>query len=295
VENEPWVPSETDEPEVRLPAAPAPEVDEPEVRLPAAPAPEVDEPVVDPPFSDRLRADAAKAPGGWVYEVDPTFTETGPVPAERISRAWQVDSTGSPTSHCVVNPHYRPGPPGGSRRGRMQRRRLAAMSVLILGAVAIAVLLVLLVFDKPRHRSARSSATATTAAAAIRQQSASAPVPTPAISGPSRSPAPVATHRRRPKSKPTDVRLGVTATAPVWVCLEDQTAHRLINGQIMAAGEASHLYLGTAFRIFLGNSAVRLRINGRERAIPASPNPVGYRVSPRRLTALPAGSQPPCV
>lgn len=189
----------------------------------------------------------------------------------------------------------------------MQRRRLAAMSVLILGAIAIAivVLVVLLVPDKSPHKSAGTSSTSA-ATGALRQQSASAPVTTPAATvgsrgpvqhrfGLTRSPAPPAPHRRRPKAKPTRVSLGVTATAPVWVCLEDQRAHRLINGQTMAAGQASHLYLGTAFRIFLGNGAVRLRINGRERAIPASPNPVGYQVSPRGVTPLPAGSQPPCV
>ncbi len=127
---------------VSAPLTNAPETDEPVADEPLTNAPETDEPTSGGSFPDGLRAEAAKTPGGWAYEVDPAFKGTSPVPAERISRAWKIDSAGSPTSHFVANPHYQPGTP----RGRV--RRVAMAGLLILVAIMIAAVVVLLVSNQ---------------------------------------------------------------------------------------------------------------------------------------------------
>jgi hypothetical protein len=97
--------------------------------------------------------------------------------------------------------------------------------------------------------------------------------------------------RRRP---PASVRLEVLADAPVWICLQDQRGRLPINGQILRAGAVSQQFVSPAFRIFLGDGSVRLRINGRVQSIPPSPNPVAYGVSHRGVAVLPAGTREPC-
>ena len=98
-----------------------------------------------------------------------------------------------------------------------------------------------------------------------------------------------ARHRR-----PAGVRLEVAADASVWICLQDQRGRLPINGQILRAGAVSQQFISPAFRIFLGNGSVRLRINGRVQSIPPSPNPVAYGVSQRGIAVLPAGTREPC-
>ena len=52
-------------------------------------------------------AEAAKHPGGWVYEMDaPEDFEF--VPPERIRGAWKVDESGQLTGEFEENPNYVP-------------------------------------------------------------------------------------------------------------------------------------------------------------------------------------------
>ncbi|MFB7899638.1 type VII secretion system-associated protein [Streptomyces xiamenensis] len=65
---------------------------------------------VHPPISDAMRAQAAKAPGSWVYAVDPYFNPNGRVPPYGIIGAWEVDDHGNITDNFRLNPKYRPSP-----------------------------------------------------------------------------------------------------------------------------------------------------------------------------------------
>jgi len=98
-----------------------------------------------------------------------------------------------------------------------------------------------------------------------------------------------ARHRR-----PASLRLEVLVDAPVWVCLQDQRGRLPINGQILRTGTVTQQFVSPAFRIFLGNGSVRLRINGRVHNIPPSPNPVAYGVSQRGVAVLPTGTRELC-
>lgn len=100
-------------------------------------------------------------------------------------------------------------------------------------------------------------------------------------------------HRRR--HAPRFVRLALIATGPVYVCLSDASGRTLVNGRTLAPGERLGAYRSRAFRMTLGNSLIRMVVNGRTRAVPPQSSPIGYLVSASgRRTTLPAARQPRC-
>lgn len=112
---------------------------------------------------------------------------------------------------------------------------------------------------------------------------------TSASSGAARHPA-----RTPATGRPASVRLEVLADARVWICLQNQRGQLPINGQILPAGAVSPQFVSPAFRIFLGNGSVRLRVDGRVQSIPASSNPVAYSVSQRGVAVLQPATVEPC-
>ncbi len=83
-------------------------------------------------------------------------------------------------------------------------------------------------------------------------------------------------------------------TDRVWVCLADQRGRVLVNGQILAPNVASGPFAASAFRVFLGNASVKLRINGKLHSLPPGPSPGAYRVAPHGVSLLAAGTALPC-
>ena len=59
--------------------------------------------------SEKVRAEAKKAPGKWLYTFDPAYDPDGDVPPIAIIGAWKVDDEGEPTEF-LPNPDYRPSP-----------------------------------------------------------------------------------------------------------------------------------------------------------------------------------------
>lgn len=51
-------------------------------------------------------AEAAKTPGGWVYEIGGGLDPNGAVPREAIRGAWQVDDAGKIVGEFRPNPNY---------------------------------------------------------------------------------------------------------------------------------------------------------------------------------------------
>jgi hypothetical protein len=62
----------------------------------------------DRPIPPGLVAEAAKHPGGWVYEIAPGYDPAGRVPPEAIVGAWKVDDAGRLTGEYTPNPNHRP-------------------------------------------------------------------------------------------------------------------------------------------------------------------------------------------
>ncbi|OKI65029.1 hypothetical protein AMK15_12045 [Streptomyces sp. MJM1172] len=57
-----------------------------------------------------MRAEAARSPDGWVYEIDQFVDAAGRVPPYAIIGAWRVDHGGNVTDEFKRNPGYRPSP-----------------------------------------------------------------------------------------------------------------------------------------------------------------------------------------
>lgn len=106
--------------------------------------------------------------------------------------------------------------------------------------------------------------------------------------------------QRRRRRQPTAsrrrsrvVRLQIVPTGQVYVCLEAAGNRRLVDGVILGAGQ-NRSYRSRSFRLTLGNSNVRLRINGRTRSVPSVSDGIGYRITREGRKVLPPGQRPTC-
>jgi cytoskeleton protein RodZ len=101
--------------------------------------------------------------------------------------------------------------------------------------------------------------------------------------------------RRRRQAQARLVRLRLVPTGPVYVCLRRAGGETVVDGRILQAGSRQPTYRSRRFRLLLGNSEVRLRVNGRTRSVPPSANVIAYEVTPPgRVRPLPAGRRPSC-
>jgi cytoskeleton protein RodZ len=101
--------------------------------------------------------------------------------------------------------------------------------------------------------------------------------------------------KKKKKPKPKLVRLRLVPTGPVYVCLKRAGGETVVNGRILQAGSRQPTYRSRRFRVVLGNSEVRLRVNGRTRPVAPTGGVLGYEVTPPgRVRPLPAGSRPSC-
>ena len=100
---------------------------------------------------------------------------------------------------------------------------------------------------------------------------------------------------KRKRAKPKLVRLRLVPTGPVYVCLKRAGGETVVNGLILQAGSRQPTYRSRRFRLLLGNSEVRLRINGKSRPVAPTGGVLGYDITPPgRVRPLPAASRPRC-
>jgi transcriptional regulator with XRE-family HTH domain len=101
--------------------------------------------------------------------------------------------------------------------------------------------------------------------------------------------------RRRRQAQARLVRLRLVPTGPVYVCLKRAGGETVVNGRILQAGSRQPTYRSKRFRVLLGNSEVRLRVNGKTRSVTPSGGILGYEITPPgRVRPLPAGNRPAC-
>ena len=91
------------------------------------------------------------------------------------------------------------------------------------------------------------------------------------------------------------VALSVQPTAPVYVCLLGAGGRKLIPGLILQPGSTQPTYHSHSFTMTLGNSSIKLFIDGSSRTVPPSSTAIGYSITKAggRHT-LPAAQQPTC-
>ncbi len=103
------------------------------------------------------------------------------------------------------------------------------------------------------------------------------------------------TPRKRTPARPRNVRLTLTAKAPVYVCLRAAGNRTLVRGETLAAGDRRGPFRSSSYKLNLGNNSVTLRINGKAVAVPASSGAIGMQITRSGRSSLPQGQRPECL
>jgi Helix-turn-helix domain/RodZ C-terminal domain len=179
---------------------------------------------------------------------------------------------------------------GRERERRRRRPRLGPVGVIVLALIGVAVALYLV----GTLGNGSNSTTSTPSTPVASGSSTSATSATSATSHTTTAhKRPAKHHRPAPPPKPTAVTLKLVATSSVYVCVEDGNGKVLIHGVTYAAGQTIPTQTASKLLITLGNSAVQMKVNGK--AVPVGPGaPVGYQLTPGKVSALPAGQLPTC-
>ena len=170
----------------------------------------------------------------------------------------------------------RPIAPRGRDRER-RRRRPVFPPWLAVGVVLLAVVVALYYVGRNAGKTGTNSTAArtTTTTPHIKKTHHRAVTPT----------------RRR---RPTTVKLQLTATGPLYVCLVDGTGKRLISAQTFAVGQTIPTFTAPKLLLTLGNASVKMKVNGRPVAVAPSANPIGFLLLPTGHSTLSAAQQPRC-
>jgi transcriptional regulator with XRE-family HTH domain len=95
-------------------------------------------------------------------------------------------------------------------------------------------------------------------------------------------------------SQSSVVALSLRATAPVYVCLIGDKGHVRIPGEELQAGTSTSTYHSRHFLVTLGNSSVKMFVDGRERPVASSSQAVGYSITKAGRKRLALGNLPTC-
>ncbi|HEX3911040.1 MAG TPA: helix-turn-helix domain-containing protein [Solirubrobacteraceae bacterium] len=97
------------------------------------------------------------------------------------------------------------------------------------------------------------------------------------------------------RSSGSIVALSLRPSAPVYVCLIGDNGRKAIPGEELQPGTSTSTYHAHRFLLTLGNSSVKLYIDGKARTVPASSQAIGYSITKsggrKRLTL---GNLPTC-
>ncbi len=101
-------------------------------------------------------------------------------------------------------------------------------------------------------------------------------------------------HHHHATAKPKRVKLQLTPTGQVYVCLVDGTGKALIAGQIFNVGQTIPTETASELKLTLGNASVKMKVNGTAVTVPQSSSAIGYLLTPTAHRALSAADQPRC-
>jgi cytoskeletal protein RodZ len=179
---------------------------------------------------------------------------------------------------------------GRERERRRRRPRLGRLGVVLLALIGVAVALYL-VGTLGNSNSPTNSTPSNSVAS--RSSSSGASGTTGASHTTTGHKRAAKHHRHAPPPKPTTVTLKLVPTSLVYVCVEDGNGKVLIHGVQYAAGETIPTQTASKLLITLGNSDVQMKVNGK--SVPVGPGaPVGYQLTPGKVSALPASRLPTC-
>lgn len=91
--------------------------------------------------------------------------------------------------------------------------------------------------------------------------------------------------RPRPRPVPTVARLTLIPTGQVYVCLRNAADTLLVNTTLTAEG-GPRTFRSRRFRVTVGNSNLRMRVNGRLLGVAPRPTATTFEISPRGRRVL---------
>jgi cytoskeletal protein RodZ len=168
------------------------------------------------------------------------------------------------------------------RERRRRRPRLGPIGAVVLVLVAVVVALYFI------GGGLNSESSSTTTPASVAGRSTGTAGTTHATTTTAHK------HKHKPKPPPpTTVTLKLTPTSTVYVCVEDGNGKRLVPGVTYGAGQSIPTAIGKKLLVTLGNSSVRMKVNGR--TVPVAPGaPIGYELTPGNMKPLARGAMPTC-
>ncbi len=91
------------------------------------------------------------------------------------------------------------------------------------------------------------------------------------------------------------VALTIEPTAEVWACVENASGKRLVDAQILSAGETVGPFRSRSYTAAFGNGSVAVRVDGKRVKTPSTSSPMGFSVDRTgKLHELPKGKRPSC-
>ncbi len=92
-----------------------------------------------------------------------------------------------------------------------------------------------------------------------------------------------------------EVSVELRATAPVWVCLVDDSGTPVVDSETLSADQSRGPFRAGRFDVTLGNGSVEMTVDGQPADVPQVAEPIGYRISPTGMRKLAPSSRPTCL
>jgi hypothetical protein len=149
------------------------------------------------------------------------------------------------------------------------------VSVGVVGLVIVLLIVLLATSGSSPNKATGTSSAAKSTTTKPRRHAAAAPAP--------------------PASTQPLVALSLKPTAELYVCLIGDNGRKLIPGLELQPGETTPTYHARRFKITLGNSSVKMIVDGRSRTVPPSSQAIGYSITKARgRQPLSTGQLPTC-
>ncbi len=109
------------------------------------------------------------------------------------------------------------------------------------------------------------------------------------------------THRHRHRHQkrhvtppaPTSVKLQLTPTGTVYVCLVNAAGTKLIDEQTYSVGDTIPTETGPELLLTLGNAEVTMKVNGKSVPVPPA-SPIRLELTPTSVKPIALTASPPC-